>query len=909
MKFFVVFFLFSLSVRIQADVIVVSTGAEIGTDSLSNAIAFANSNTGADTIVFQLESSDVSFDASQGIFIFLLTTPLPDIIDTLYLNGLSQQDYGGNTNTYGPEICIRTDNPLIVSRGFGIFAPYCRVEGFIINGFQHGILLSEQYANDCRISNNYVGVNATADAADPNTYGIVLNNNVSHCVIKSNIISGNTEAGLLLKRCSDNQIDSNQVGVNISGSNSIANRYGILLDSSANNEMSFNIVSGNLESGILISGRTSVGNIIRNNIIGADSDGLLPVPNLYGVTISKAAQNIIGSGNLISGNSDIGILLSGKYTRQNVIKGNLIGTDISGTQLLSNHKGIVIKSLANSNLIGGFDIFERNIISGNLEIGIYIEAADSNRICGNFIGTDISGMNKIAIGSIGMNDSLVQGNGVEFNILASHNILGDSCNAGRNIISGHKVYGVVYYGHCNNNTTINNFIGTDVTGQNPLPNATGICFDCASNHNDVINCVLSGNIGYGLFYVTRGTEYNRLLGCKIGTDSSGTIAVPNDIGMVVSTGAAYNTIGGPLEADRNIFSGNVQSGLMITNQLTECNRIENNFFGTDISGTQPLPNLFGMLITTFASKNMIFNNLVSGNSSGGIVITEQADSNDFMSNKIGTDISGLNPLPNGGCGVFLDNGAHHQRIGTTDSANIIAYHNAGGILVKHDDCLGNRISGNRFRENNGPAIDIFPFGTLNANDSTDVDQGPSNMLNSPIIIHAQHDGNTGFTQVSGIIDTPHPEETKIQIYMTDATSNTFAQGWVWIGEVIPDSLGAWTVMSDVAPENARLTAICLDLDGNTSEFSAEVEIISSLQEIIPTDILIYPNPCNDFIIIDCDAQPAAISLQSLDGKIIFSLEPCSSITQHDVSRLDPGIYIVNVNRTTGHSVAIKIIKN
>lgn len=905
--FLLVLFLFAI--QSESHTIWVVTGTENGPGSLSEAINNANSSPGSDTIVFAIPISNTSFDAVRGIFTIQLTTLLPAITDTLFMDAGTQTINIGNTNAAGPEICITTSDSMLVSRGLGVFAAGCRISGFLINGFQQGIVLSEPFTNNCTISRNFVGVNYCGNAAEPNQYGIVLYNGVSGCRLDSNLISGNSEAGILLKNSHENTIQSNRLGTSTDGHFALANRFGILLDSASQNSIVANIISGNEESGVLISGRSSVENQIHHNLIGTDSTGSAAIPNLYGITLSKAGRNTIGPGNLISGNNDIGVLLTGKYTCSNTIAGNLIGTDLSGTSWLGNHKGIVIKSLSNSNMIGGLNPQDRNVISGNTEIGIYIEAADSNRICGNYIGTDISGMNKIALGSIGMNDSLVQGNGVEFNILASHNILGDSSNAGRNIISGHKVYGVVYYGHCNNNTTINNFIGTDVTGQNALPNATGICFDCASNHNDVINCVLSGNIGYGLFFVTRGTEYNRLIGCKIGTDSTGTLAVPNDIGMVVSTGAAHNIIGGPNVADRNLFSGNLQSGLMLTNQLTEYNWIENNYFGTDISGTLPLPNLFGMLITTFASKNMIIDNVISGNTSGGMVITEQADSNLLMRNRIGTASAGLNPLPNGGCAIFIDNGARDQRIGTPDSSNVIAFHESGGILIKHDNCTGNRISGNRFRENNGPAIDIFPFGVLNPNDSSDTDEGPAQMMNSPMVLNASYDDITGYAQIEGLIETFSPAGTTVQIYQNDGTANSFAQGWVWLGEVIPDSNGNWDFVSNMLSANSQISAICIDADGNTSEFSQSFGIISGVPEPQSQKPRIFPNPCSGWLNIETDEPVLKCSLFSTDGKEYECLKTGLNTAGIDLTGFASGIYILNVQTTYGSALSLKIIKD
>ena len=412
----------------------------------------------------------------------------------------------------------------------------------------------------------------------------------------------------------------------IAGNTLTGNQTGaIAVEGARNNTIEDNVISGNAQIGFYLAGKTTRENTLRNNRIGCDTAGTKREPNGVGVMIARSACNVI-EGNTVSGNDDIGILLVGRGTGENVIRGNRIGTDSAGTKPLHNNVGIVVKSLADDNTIGGLTPAARNVISGNREIGIYIEAADGTRILGNFIGPDATGTRAVQEGDI------VQGNGIEFNTVAKKNLLGGPESGARNVISGNKVYGVVYYGHCERNTTEGNFIGTDVTGARALPNATGICVDCASHHNDIVGNTISGNLSYGMFFVTRGTESNTLHGNRIGTDVSGTAALPNDIGMVISTGACRNIVGGAEAADRNIISGNRQAGLMITNRFTEENRVTGNFIGTDASGERALPNKYGVILSTYPRRNVVTNNAVGSNRVAGIVITEHAEENDVTGN-------------------------------------------------------------------------------------------------------------------------------------------------------------------------------------------------------------------------------------------------------------------------------------
>src|SRR5207245_5829475 len=109
------------------------------------------------------------------------------------------------------------------------------------------------------------------------------------------------------------------------------------------------------------------GNLIQGNYIGTDKSGTYAVPNGTGIVVGS--NNTIGgvsttlgagAGNLISGNTQFGI---GGFGNQNLVAGNLIGTTASGLAALGNQAGIQIRG--NNNTIGGTAPGARNVISGN----------------------------------------------------------------------------------------------------------------------------------------------------------------------------------------------------------------------------------------------------------------------------------------------------------------------------------------------------------------------------------------------------------------------------------------------------------------------------------------------------------------------------------------------------------------
>lgn len=553
-----------LAVR-DASIRVLNTKAS-GPGSFEEAITKANALGSGSSIEFQVPESDPGIDPTSGICTIRLKRPLPP----LTAGGVTIDGLNG------------TDSPRInlvpaaagIDHALCLASPSNRVKGLSIGGFKYGMVLIGPLANQNTVTRCFLGVLPDGESPSANETGIIFVQGASK----------NT-----LDRC---------------------------------------VVSGNSTIGVYLGDQGTSRNVVTGCRIGTDVTGAKRVPNRTGVMIARSSENVIGPDTVVSGNDDIGILMVGKWTERNIVRGCLIGVDAGGARPVHNNIGIVIKSLANGNAIGGVEAGAGNVISGNVQIGVYIEAAHRNTLEGNLLGTDATGMRAVEEAGI------VQGNGVEFNTVAQGNVLGGTSPGARNVISGHKVYGVVYYGHCERNTTQGNYIGTDRTGTRALPNATGICVDCASHHNDILDNVISGNMSYGLFFVTRGTEHNVLRGNLVGTAANGATALPNDMGMVVSTGACRNVIGGPEAEHGNVFSGNSQAGMMITNRYTEENLVENNIFGLNAEGKAPVPNRHGVILSTYPTANTLRRNRISGNTEAGIVITEYAVGNRLIDNTV-----------------------------------------------------------------------------------------------------------------------------------------------------------------------------------------------------------------------------------------------------------------------------------
>jgi len=137
---------------------------------------------------------------------------------------------------------------------------------------------------------------------------------------------------------------------------------------------------------------------MQEHNLGTDLTGKSAGPgNLYGVFIDSGSQNTIGgtaagAGNLISGNTGVGVYILGSPSTGNVVTGNLIGLAPDGIQRLPNPTGVYTEN-APGNVIGGASSAAANVISANSSVCVYILGGQSvgNVVEGNLIGSNIVG--------------------------------------------------------------------------------------------------------------------------------------------------------------------------------------------------------------------------------------------------------------------------------------------------------------------------------------------------------------------------------------------------------------------------------------------------------------------------------------------------------------------------------------
>jgi titin len=872
------------SVFLSAINYTVITTNDSGAGSLRDAVVQANlSSSGYDLIEFALNTTDPNYNSEFGVWTIALLSELPMITTALItIDGDTQQDGFGDTNPNGPEINIIAGAELEYC--FRIVAPINNIENLAISGFEFGIQVYGTMAYDIDISGNYFGTSADGLASLPNDYGIGISGNAYNIIIRDNIISGNSLAGIICSEAHDIGIYGNLIGTDRNGFLPLPNPTGIMLENAQDFLIGStivsdrNLISGNTDAGLMIYGTESQNNIVKGNYIGSDITATDTIPNGNGIMIVSSSGNLIGGPeetafNVISGNLNCGVLINGTGANDNLVEGNFIGVDVTGNVALSNHYGVIIKADADNNRVGGTSSVYRNIISANHEIGVYIEASDNNLVCGNYIGTNKNGTDAFYYNE-GV-DSLIQANGVEINTLSKDNVIGGNEPGEGNLISGNRVYGAIYYGQVSENNIAGNFIGTDAAGSYAIPNATGICVDDASNNNIIENNLLSGNISYGLFIVTTGSNANVFRGNNVGMDYLGEYAIPNDVGLLIGGGAKYNIIGGDTENDRNIFSGNNYGGIEISDNGTDFNEIRGNYIGLEMSGTNLLPNNFGIGVSNLASGNIIENNTVSGNNTFGIVLSDDSDFTEIYGNNIGVAADGVFESENGIAGIAITSGSNNNIIGTVDNPNIIAYNDSLGIVIVDATSVRNKISGNSIFENEYLGIDIFPAG-VNDNDDGDSDIGANNLMNYPVITDNWFDFDLWASFIEGTLDTENPESCQVELFTSDPYGVfSHGQGKYYIATAYPDATGYWIVQCADGVGGQEITAVAIDENGNTSEFAANFEHYTEVQNqvLFTDDFKIFPNPAsgNFLISIPQTLENVEIKLYDCSGKFIQTL--------------------------------------
>jgi titin len=763
--------------------------------TLRAAIQQANATPGTDTINFNI--------GSGGLQTITLATTPPDVTDPVVIDGTTQPGYSGaplieilGADNAQPPISWALHITAGSSTVRGLAIGRVSVTGILLGGFGSG------GRGGNKVESCYIGLRA-----DGITHAGIGGGCVTAADSPNNVVGGmNSSTRNVLSGCgagvdiagtlsTGNVVQGNYLGTNSSGTAALSTvsggGVGVELRSDASNNIiggtaagDGNVISGNLFSGVIAVNTTS-GNRIQGNLIGVAADGKTVVPNgtngveLTGATDYLIGGTAVGAGNLISGNKQHGVIVTGGTG--NSIQGNYIGTDASGAAAIPNSGDGVLILNASNNLIGGDTPAARNVISGNLSNGVEVRgdsgpgvsAASSNLIEGNYVGTNAAGTAPL-------------GN------------TGDDVHVGG----------------------VNNVIG----GLTPTPGVAP-------------GNLISGSFTH-IFVIGTGTI---IQGNLVGTDASGTSKLM-DGSFGIACWGPQTTIGGTQAGSRNVISGSSSGnadGIEVANGGTAV--IQGNFIGTDISGSAVIGNRGAgievvSLGVTIGGTTPAAGNVISGNGTG---ISLSGGVSTVQGNLIGTDATGTAPLGNTGDGVRINLAAHNSMVGGTaaGAGNVIAFNGGAGIAVTPNSFDGSFTSANALRGNSvfsnallgidlvapGPPLAAIPaHDGLTLNDPGDADMGPNGLQNSPVVLSVTTSGGT--TSVQGTLNSKPNASFTIDFYVNavcDASGAGEGQAFAGSTTATTDANGDATFSATFPAPSAGqiITATATDAAGNTSEFS------------------------------------------------------------------------------------------
>jgi hypothetical protein len=677
-----------------------------GAGSLRQALLTADNHAGLE-ITFAIPGA--------GVHTITPATALPAITASVIIDGYTQPGASPNSLLVGDNavLLIQIDGSRLGSGatndGFDVNTNNSVILGLVIDHFGGAAIQVAGTGNT--IEGDFVGTDPTGAVAQGNS-GL---------------------AAVLLREFSSSDLVSNNT---IGGSTAAAR----------------NVISGNSGDGVRIDATAGTGNVIQGNYIGTNASGTAALPNGDFGIISSLSQTLIGgltaaTRNLVSGNAHGGIYLEGN---QNVVEGNYIGTDATGTRAVGNGADGGIAVHDSNNTIGGITPAAGNLVSGNAGPGIDLSAAlsplpDNNFVFGNDIGTDDTGTQPLGN----------SGPGIDL-LVASNNVIGGTGSGEANLIAanggdGISVKGLLESGTFHDSTgnrIAGNLIGTDVSGTKALGNAgAGVSIQNTNGNTVGPDNVISGNGTSGVALlgglvqgVFQGATSNTIVSNKIGTNSAGSAAVPNGLDGILLTDAATNSISGNLISG-NGASGEQAAGINIENANATGNTVSNNLIGTNATGISAVGNsLHGVFIGNGASNNTIGpGNVISGNGGpsvqgvGVYVDGTTTHGNSVVGNFIGTNSAGTAAITAAAVGVLINN-APDNVIGGLNLAdrNIISGNSVVGVYIALAGATGNVV------QNNFIGTDVSGLAAIpNGVDGIYINGAPGNLIGGT----AAGDGN------------------------------------------------------------------------------------------------------------------------------------------------------------------------
>jgi hypothetical protein len=396
--------------------IIVTNTLDSGAGSLRQAISDANTNSGSDTITFNIPSTDPGCNAISGVCSIKPTSLFDNITSQVTIDGYSLT-MGATSNT----LTVGDDAKLVIELDATNVSPAFRLEGAgssssTIKGLaithlaSVGILIADG-SNNNAISGNFIGVNVagTASSYVGSSFAVDVESGSNGNTIGGatpdarNVLSGNGEI-IVVSGCDNSVIQGNYIHIDGNGTSALTSALrGIDVGAGSGNLIggstpgAGNVIATWAAHGIIFQGSGN-NNRIQGNLVGTDATGTVRFGGgVYGITYylgtgtgNKIGGSSAGEGNMVSGASIAGVLLYAGTSADLVVQGNSIGTDFTGQLPLGNVTGIQADGEMGG-MIGGTVANAGNRIAFNSSLGISLtSSAKGVAILGNDIYANAS---------------------------------------------------------------------------------------------------------------------------------------------------------------------------------------------------------------------------------------------------------------------------------------------------------------------------------------------------------------------------------------------------------------------------------------------------------------------------------------------------------------------------------------
>lgn len=411
-----------------------------------------------------------------------------------------------------------------------------------------------------------------------------------------------------------------------------------------------------------------------------------------------------------------------------------------------------------------------NLLSGNRWYGIRV-GGFGQTLLGNYVGVDLSG-----------EKAFPNFNGI-FISEAKDITVGSVISGEGNIISGNKMINIDSWG--DHTRIIGNIIGLNASGTKAISTSTASNVTLESN---VMNTIVGGttpgerNIisgaNFGVVFSDPNSYQCAVIGNYIGTDITGTKAIPNHDGILMWTSGNHR-VGGTRAGEGNLISGN-QNGVQLNGYGVTDNIVIGNVIGYDANG-KPLPNETAVSIN-MGQKHAIIGGYTEpeGNRIYGGSISMRITDRGIQACYIAGNFID-NPK---GMAIYLENGANRNFV----QGNTVSQSSGNSLRVDYGE--GNMLRANLLAGSKPQEI-------------IQLLEGGNRMLSAPELTASTPEGFSGKTVPFGRVETYLFEAGSIRpLGFTDADSN-----------------GAFVCKYPELTVGKRFVLLVTDTYGNTSPIS------------------------------------------------------------------------------------------